>query len=175
MLTPNETTYRDVVDLRVVRNFRVEPLSDEHQAAILEAGRWTGSSKNRQNWVFVAIESAEQRRALAEAGSFTKPIRDAAWVIALVEGPDGYGDAFDIGRAAQNIMLAAAALGVGSCPITLHQQDKAAQVLELPGDHGCRYAIALGYPEEATEMAARSASSMGGRKPLGEVVRRERF
>lgn len=175
MLTPNPTTYDDVVRLRVVRHYRDEAVRDDHRKQILEAGRWTGSSKNRQNWTFVSIESPEQRASLAEAGSFTRPIRNAAWVIALVEGPDGYGDSFDIGRAAQNIMLAAAALGVGSCPITLHQTDRASEVLGLPDDHRCRYAIALGYPDTSTEQEARSASSMGGRKSIEEVVRRERF
>ena len=175
MLTPNENTYRDVVGLRVVRNYRDDPISSEHRQEILEAARWTGSSKNRQNWVFVSIETAEQRDALAEAGSFTRPIRNAAWVIALVEGSDGYGDSFDVGRAAQNIMLAAASVGVGSCPITLHKQEKAAEVLGLPSDHRCRYAVALGYPAESAETSARAASSMGGRKPMKEVVRHERF
>lgn len=175
MLSANPTTYDDVVGLRVVRNYRDEPVSEEHRDKILEAGRWTGSSKNRQNWLFVSIESNEQRQSLAEAGSFTRPIRNASWVIALVEGPDGYGDSFDIGRAAQNMMLAAAALGVGSCPITLHDTDRASAVLELPDDHRCRYAIALGYPDRDTEQQARSASSMGGRKPLEEIVRRDRF
>ena len=175
MLTPNDTTYRDVVGLRVVRNYRDEPVSTEHKAQILEAARWTGSSKNRQNWVFVSIETPEQRDALATAGSFTRPIRNASWVIALVEGPDGYGDSFDVGRAAQNIMLAAAALGVGSCPITLHEQERAAEVLGLPSDHRCRYAVALGYPADDAEASARAASSMGGRKDMTEVVRIERF
>jgi len=175
MLSPNETTYRDIVGLRVVRNYLPDPISADHRDAILEAGRWTGSSKNRQNWIFVSIESEEQRHALAEAGSFTKPIRNAVWVIALVEGPDGYGDSFDIGRAAQNLMLGAAAVGVGSCPITLHNQDKAAEVLGLPEDHRCRYVVALGYPDQSSEAAARSASSMGGRKSTDEVVRSERF
>lgn len=175
MLNPNENTYRDIVGLRVVRNYLSEALSSEHQQAILEAGRWTGSSKNRQNWVFVSIETEEQRLALAECGSFTKPIRHAAWVVALVEGPDGYGDAFDIGRAAQNLMLAAASVGVGSCPVTLHQDEKAAEVLALPNDHRCRYAIAFGYPDEESEATARSTSSMGGRKAQEKVVRHERF
>lgn len=175
MLTPNESTYRDLVGLRVVRNYRDAPISDDDRTAILEAGRWTGSSKNRQNWVFVSLESEEQREALATAGQYTQPIRNAAWVVALVEGSDGYGDAFDIGRAAQNLMLAAAAVGVGSCPITLHQQDRAAEVLGLPDGYQCRYAIAMGYPDDAAETAARSASSMGGRKTVDEVVRRERF
>lgn len=175
MLTPDPDTYRDVIGLRVIRNYRSEPISDAHRNQILEAGRWAGSSKNRQNWMFVSIESEDQRHALASAGSFTKPIRNASWVIALVEGPDGYGDAFDIGRAAQNIMLAAAALGVGTCPVTLHQQDRAAEVLGLPGDHRCRYAIALGYPDESKEQESRAERSMGGRKPLEDVVLHERF
>ena len=39
-----------ITGLRVVRNYRAEPVSSEDTAAILEAGRWTGSAKNRQDW-----------------------------------------------------------------------------------------------------------------------------
>ncbi|NIQ54636.1 MAG: nitroreductase, partial [Gemmatimonadetes bacterium] len=45
---PDEDVYRAVRTLRVVRRFRPDPLSDEHLEAILQAARWTGSSKNRQ-------------------------------------------------------------------------------------------------------------------------------
>ncbi len=90
-----------------------------------------------------------------------------------VRTPDGY--EFDIGRVSQNMMLAAAARGVGSCPITLHDEDCAARVLDVPTDHQARYAICLGYPDEPAEISQRAGRSMGGRKPLDELVRRNRF
>jgi nitroreductase len=94
-------------------------------------------------------------------------------VIAPVRLPEGHD--WDMGRVGQNIMLAAAALGVGSCPITLHRHDDARSVLGVPADHGCKWVIALGYPDADAERAGREMSPRRGRKPLTELVREERF
>jgi nitroreductase len=76
------------------------------------------------------------------------------------------GNSFDIGRAAQNMMLAARSLGVASCPITLHRHKQAAAFLGLDDEQVARYAISLGYP--AADAAPRR---FGGRKPAEQVVR----
>lgn len=173
MLEPSPDTYRSVVGLRTVRRFRPDPVSSEHLDAILAAGRWTGSSKNRQSWILVVIEDRDQIDRLAGCGDFTMPLRNAPLAIAPVQLPDGH--EWDMGRLAQNLMLAAAAVGVGSCPITLHHSGCPVDVLGLPPDHHCRYVIALGYPDAATEMEGRAGSPLSGRKPLDELVRRDRF
>jgi nitroreductase len=173
MLRPSEETYRSVLALRTVRRFRPDPLREDDLNRILEAARWTGSSKNRQSWGFVVIRERARLDLLAGCGDFTVPIRNAPMVIAPVRLPEGY--EWDMGRVAQNIMLAAAAIGVGSCPITLHREDCAREVLGVPADHGCRYVIALGYPDEEAERAGREASPLGGRKSLEELVRLEHF
>jgi nitroreductase len=100
-------------------------------------------------------------------------MRGADLVIAPVRLPDGYD--WDMGRVSQNMMLAAAALGVGSCPITLHRHDDARQVLGVPADHGCQFVLALGYPDEDAERQGRAKSPLSGRKPLDELVRTDRF
>ncbi len=160
--------YDRILRLRAIRNYADQQISDEDLERILQAARWTGSSKNRQSWSWVVIQDPEQRRQLAEAGDFTDPVRNAPTVIALIQEPDGY--EMDTGRLAQNIMLAADAVGVASCPITLHREDVAAKVLGLPVGSRCRYAVALGYPGKAAGPA-----KMGGRKPLVELTHRETY
>lgn len=173
MLEPSPETYRSVLGLRTVRRFTDEPLGDDDLTAILEAGRWTGSSKNRQSWLFLVIRDRGQLERLAECGDFTQPLRSAAAAIAPIRTPDGYD--WDLGRLSQNMMLAAAARGVGSCPITLHREDCGREVLGVPGDHGCKFLIALGHPDETRELEGRAKSPLGGRKPLEELVRYDRF
>ena len=160
--------YDNVVGLRAVRDYTGRPLEPAHVDAILEAARWTGSSKNRQRWSFVVVDEPEQIDRLAACGDFTMPVRSAPVTVALVQEPGGY--EFDTGRVAQNVMLAAAALGVASCPITLHRDDDAARVLGLPRGARCRYAVALGYPQPDAGPAR-----MGGRKPRAELVHRNRY
>jgi len=175
-LNPNPAAYDHVLGLRVVRRYRPDPIGIDEMAAILESGRWTGSSKNRQGWAFIVIEDRAGLDRLAGAGDFTAPLLEAVAAVALVRTPDG--NDFDIGRAAQDLMLAAAALGIGSCPITLHHRERAIEILGLPAAHECRWVVALGYPDREAEAAQREGSrALGfrGRKPLEDLIHRNRF
>jgi nitroreductase len=160
--------YRNVLKLRVVRRFLDKSISDPVLRAIIDAGRWTGSSKNRQAWSIVVITDSEQKEHIAKCGDFTDPVRRAPVAIALVQEPEGY--EFDTGRLAQNLMLAANALGVGSCPVTFHRSEDAGSVLGLPFGARCRYGIALGYPQEGQEPAR-----FRGRKSHDEFVHWDQY
>lgn len=156
--------YDFILGLRAIRDYTPEPLSDEDLGAVLEAGRWTGSSKNRQSWSFIAVTDPDRIRGLAEYGDFTQPVRDSAATIVLVQ--EAGGNMFDIGRAAQNMMLAAKALGVASCPITLHRERETAAFLGVPEGAVARYAIALGYPGDDAR-----PRRFGGRKRAADVIK----
>ena len=80
---------------------------------------------------------------------------------------------WDLGRAAQNITLAAWDMGIGSCPITVQDFDLAAEVLGLPPDRQCQYIVALGWPANPEEMTR--PPRPGGRKPYDDVVHAERW
>ena len=166
-----QSTYDRILKLRAVRTYGPDQLSHEDLDAILEAARWTGSAKNAQNWRFVVVRDPEQRARLATAGNFTKPMLNAPCVIALVDLSNGY--EFDVGRAAQNIMLAADALGVASCPVTLHEGEKAAEVLGIPDGARVRYAVCLGYP--TVDAAPKRGWGGSGRKASDKVVSWERY
>lgn len=156
--------YDLVVKLRAIRDYKSDPISDEDLGAILEAARWTGSSKNRQDWSFVVVTDRQRLDGLAEYGDFTQPIRDSAATIVLVQ--ESGGNMFDIGRAAQNIMLAAKAIGVATCPITLHRTDGAGAFIGAPNGTVTRYAVAMGYPTADAE-----PRNSGGRKGSDKLVK----
>lgn len=162
------SSYDFILSLRAIREYKPEPLSNEDLGAILEAGRWTGSSKNTQSWSFIAVIDPDRLQGLADHGDFTQPIRDSAATIVLVKEPGG--DNFDLGRAAQNMMLAAKSLGVASCPITLHRAEYAAVLLGVPEGAQSMYAVALGYPT-----ADAKPRRFGGRKPAAKVVKLDRY
>jgi nitroreductase len=159
--------YDLILTLRAVREYQSRPLAEADLAAILEAARWTGSSKNRQDWSFIVV-TGDRLQGLAEHGDFTDPVRRSAATVVLVKEEGG--NLFDIGRAAQNIMLAAKAIGVASCPITLHRSADARAYVGAPEGAETRYAVALGYPADHV-----TPSRFGGRKPAAEVVRHERY
>lgn len=157
--------YDSILGLRAIRQFEDRAVSDADLRAVLEAARWTGSSKNTQRWAFIVITDPEQKTAIAAAGDYTTPVTAAPMLIALVETPGGY--EFDTGRVAQNIMLAADAIGLATCPVTLHREELAHQVLHLPDGYRCRYGVAVGYPAPSAGPAR-----FGGRKPIGQLVHR---
>ena len=159
-------------ELRATRVYTSDPLSEEELTGILEAGRWTGSSLNSQPWTFVVVTDPGMKHELSETGRFATHLVSSAVVIVLVGAP-GRGD-FDIGRAAQNMMLAADTLGIGSCPATLHDEESARRLIGAPDDRSARHAIAFGYPNQELEHTARRNMKLvtgPARKPLDEVVR----
>ncbi len=156
--------YDFLLSLRAIRDYEKRPIAPDDLEAILEVARWTGSSKNRQDWSFVVVTDGDRLQGLADCGDFTQPVRDSAATIVLVREPGG--NDFDIGRAAQNIMLSARAMGVASCPITLHWSGQAGGFLDLNDGQEAKYAVALGYP--TPEAAPRR---FGGRKTAADVVR----
>jgi nitroreductase len=152
---------------RAVRSYAPEPVPEEVISAILNAGRRAQSSKNTQPWTFVLVSGREQLARMAAAGSFAAHMPGSAFTVVLVGAP---GSEFDLGQAAANMQLAATALGVGSCVTTLHNQELAREVLGVPPELNCRWTITFGYPSADDRPA-----KMGGRRPLDEVVRRERY
>ena len=165
--------YLAIVSRREVRAYAPEPLPPEVERRILEAGRVTGSANNRQNWRFEILRSAGARERAAAAVYEPGNVRGAALVVALVvfgRGPT----AFDAGRAAQNMLLAAWAHGAGSSPNGVSDHDAMGALLEL--DEGERTAIVLtfGLPARPADPARRSPEewiARADRKPYDEVVR----
>jgi nitroreductase len=163
--------------LRVVRRFRDAPLAEDDLRAILDAGRRTGSSKNLQRWHFIVIRERARLVALAEVGDFAGHLAGGAAAIALVT-PDPAADEplsvmWDLGRAAQNMTLAAWARGVGSVPATVYDQDLCRRVLGYPADHHCEYLLNFGYP--ANPEALTRPLKKGGRHTIDEVAFYERW
>ncbi len=163
--------------LRVIRDYRPQPLTEAEVRDIADAARKTGSSKNTQRWDFVTIRDPQSLRRLSGVTIYAKHLPYAGAAIALiVDAPNpehARSVLWDLGRAAQNITLAAWAMGIGSCPITVQDFDLAADVLGLPADKQCQYIIALGWPADPGDLVRPPRS--GGRKSYQEVVHEERW
>jgi nitroreductase len=161
---------------RMVRRFDGRRLPADDLDRILDAGRHAASSKNQQAWDFVVVEDRDRLRRLSVAGPYAGHVAGAAAAIALVTpDPRAPGSslsvAWDVGMAAENMMLAGWELGIGSCPATVYEQAVAREVLGLPEDRFCGWILSFGYPADPDDLAR--APKKGGRKPLDEIVHRE--
>ena len=171
---------KNLLTLRSTREFADRPIPDDVINAILEAARWTGSSRNSQPWQFVVIRNSATLQELAEIIPYGKHLAGAAAAIAIVIEGEGRGQSLDAGRLSQSIHLAAHALGVGSCIATISDAElekPALALLGIPPTHSVRVAISLGYPRPLTaeEKTARSDRPNRGRKPLAELVHYDRY
>jgi nitroreductase len=103
-----------------------------------------GSAKNLQPCRFVVIQDASKRKELAACGQFAQHMASAPVAVAIVLAQDGR--EFDAGRCAQNMMLAAWAERIASCPMTMHDSACALLVLGIPQGHRVSIVLAFGYP-----------------------------
>ena len=154
-----------IASKREVRAYAGTPVPDEIVSRILDAGRLSGSSRNTQQWEFVVVESA--RAELAAAVYAPDNVLGATLVVAIVGGAFG----MDVGRCAQNMMLAAWNDGVGSCPNGVADADAATRI--CGGE--VKAILSFGYPEKPRDPQSRTAeewSAKANRKSLDELVRR---
>lgn len=174
-------TWATIRTKRAVRDYDARPVPEAIVQRVLEAGRRTGSARNLQPWRFILVREPANKRALSRCGRFAAHLADAAFVVIIcTEAGRGRWSAFDAGRAAQNMMLAAWDQGVGSCPVSLHDEEKARQHLGVPQDYEIQIAIAFGYPSPEGEgpiqrFIRTKVLRVHGRKPLRELVFYERW
>jgi len=166
-------TYLAVVSKREVRSYADRRLDEAVVRRILEAGRITGSSQNRQPWTFVLLENETAAQA-ARAVYAPDNLLGAAFVVAIVTRGRGRTQ-FDAGRAAQNMMLAAWNDGVGSCPNGAADPQALGDLLRLGADEEVAIVLSFGYPARGRDPESRSAEewlARADRRPLTELVRR---
>ncbi|MFW6334643.1 MAG: nitroreductase family protein [Desulfosalsimonas sp.] len=169
---------------RTVRNFEDKQIPDNVLEALLEAIQWAPSWANTQCWEVVVIKDpdvkARVQEVLPKANPARKSVTAAPVVLALCarlkesgyykgEVTTKFGDwfMFDLGLACQNLCLAAHCLGLGSVIMGLYDQDKVAEVLNVP--EGCEQValVPVGYPSKIP--------SAPNRRAVDEFVRGNNF
>src|ERR1700691_2517899 len=138
---------------RTVRTYRPDPVPAADLDRIAEAGWRAPSASNRQHWNFIIVTDREQLQALSTVWPGAKHIAGAAAAIALIlpqpaDERTKVVDQYDLGQATYAIMLAAADLGIGTGHSSVGDQEKAREILGVPGDHDVAYMIGVGYPAD---------------------------
>ena len=163
--------YLGIVSRREVRDYAARPLEPEVEHRILDAGRMAGSAKNRQPWTFLVVHDDRAIEEVAESVFEPGNVRGAAFVGAVVMAG---GAGIDAGRAVQNMLLAAHAQGVGSCPNGISDRVGLVRALRLGEEAKVAAVLTFGYPAKPRDPARRSADewvARANRKPYDDVVR----
>jgi nitroreductase len=163
-------TFLAIASRREVREYEPRPLPPEVEERILDAGRLSGSAKNRQPWRFAVVRG----ELLAEHVYEPDNLRGAPFVVAVVvrgKGPTS----FDAGRSAQNMLLAAWNEGVGGSPNGLAEDEPIRAALGLGEEERVAIILSFGYPARRRDPDSRTPqewSARANRKPLDAIVRR---
>jgi nitroreductase len=165
-------TYLAIASKREVREYEPRPLPEDAVRRILDAGRVAGSSRNRQARRFIVLRDRGVVERAAECVYNPENLLGATLVVAVVirgKGPV----AFDAGRAAQNMMLAAWNEGIGSCPNGIADAERLRDALAHGPDEQAATVLTFGYPARRIDPERRSAREWierAKRLPFEEVV-----
>ena len=184
---------------RAIRRFRPEPIPDADLKDILEAAIRAPNGGNNQPWHFLVIKDPDLRAKLAElyheawwakrrdqgimgpedippgknsqrsAMRLADQIGQAPVIVLLCGTAQGPAAAASIIPAAQNLLLAARAFGIGGTITTLHADvdERVHKLLGIPETAQVVYCLPLGYP--------RGTFGSVQRKPLSEVCSYDRW
>jgi len=177
-VTQPDPVWAAISTKRAIRRFADRPLEPAHLDRILAAGRRAHSSKNQQRWSFIVVRERAHLLELSRLGPFAGHLAGAAAGIALVTPDPRAAGAplsimFDLGQAADAMMLAAWELGIGSVPATVYEHDEARALLGYPADHHCELLLSFGYPADPTDLTRPPRA--GGRLPMDDLVHQERW
>jgi nitroreductase len=168
---------------RSIRFYTEEEVTDEELNTLLEAATWAPSPCNKQSWRFVVVRKPETIEKLYKAASYSTQnqtfVKKAKTVIVVCTDLDLYKtfphreralSLFTIqetAAATQNLLLAAHALGLGACWVSLFSEDQVKEALNLPKNIRPLVIIPLGHTKSKTNPRPR--------KPLRDVVSYENF
>jgi len=155
---------------RSIRKYDRRPVPEESVKKILEAGRWAPSANNVQPWNFIVLRDERVRNDVARATSYGKFLAEAPLGIAVVIDPAASTHPVEDGAiATQNMILAARALGLGTCWIGSYgsaYEERVKEILGVPKGRRLLSIVSVGFPAESPESA---------RKELGELVFKDRY
>lgn len=163
---------------RSVRKYEERPVEREKLEIIAECGINAPNGMNKQPWEVRIVDSADYINGVTELfkkdnprmasdADFKNMFRNATAVIFIGRDTTSASAEFECGLLAENMMIAAQSMGLGSCclggPIVFMKSEAAKEYLEkLDFSEGYEllYCIGFGYPAESPDAKPRDASKV---------------
>ena len=171
--TMENTVIENIMARRSIRKYKAEPVDRETMMKILECGINAPSGQNKQSWEVRVVDNPALMEEMKEAISADQPaldhemakgcFRDAPTMIFIARDPSYDFSAYDCGLLAQNIMLSACSLGVGSVclgsPVRFLTDNEICkpyiEKLGFSEGYELSLCIGIGYADEAPEAKPR--------------------
>ncbi len=161
-----------VLSRRSIRRYEQREIPRDVLDRVLEAGRQAPSAANRQPWHFIVLTDYVLKNELSQ-GLFNRHIKDSGFTVVGC----AYTGLRHVGTrkwsivgtaiALQNMVIAAWAMGVGSCWIGDFREDRVKQLLSIPEKWKVVALVSFGYPAEKPKAKSR--------KPIEKIVGFNKF
>lgn len=143
---------------RSIRRYEDKPVSRELLAQVVDCARLAATARNDQPWEFVVVTGQEARRHIADLTDYGKHIASAPACVAVFCRDTKY-FIEDGSAATQNLLVAAHALGLGTCWIAGDKKSYAqpiARYLSVPESMKLVSLVTVGFPAESPRREKRS-------------------
>ena len=143
---------------RSIRNYKNEKIKDEEILKIVEAGRWAPSASNNQPWRFIIVQNVELIKKIGDACkilTINSFVEKAPLIIIIYTEKKHRWVELDCGICAENMMLEAHSIGIGSCFVGAFKENKIKEIINLPEDFNVVGLITFEYKENEKEPTLR--------------------
>jgi nitroreductase len=136
---------------RSVRRFQNRPLASETFDILMKAAMAAPSGNNTQPWEFAIVQESKLKDAISSVHPWVYMAKEAPAAIVVLGDKGSEWWEHDCAAAAENLLLAAANLGLGAvwCGIKEHQEEAVRKILGIPSRLGVLCIIPIGYPAES--------------------------
>ena len=156
----------NIMARRSIRKYLDKPVEHEKLEAVVKCGINAPSGMNRQPWIVRVVEDQKLIADVNQAADRSL-FYDAPALICVCTPANGGGE-LDAGLLGENMMLAAQAMGLGTCclggPVRFLVSNEKCKFfldrLDIPADYKLNYILAIGYPNEQPDAKPRDASKV---------------
>jgi nitroreductase len=160
-----------VIKSRVsVRKYLDKEVPKEILEDLVDCGRLAPSGYNRQPWIFLVVTDKALKEKLSDVTPWGRFLKEAGAGILIFCEKDAETALEDACAAAENIIIAAQAYGLGTCWINSYKKAHSEDVKKLvncPDNLELMVMLAVGYPAEIPQRPKK--------KELSEVLRWQTF
>lgn len=167
-----------IMTRRSVRQYKPQAVEREKMQTIVECGINAPNAMNKQPWEVRVVDNADYINGVtelykkanpkaAEDPAFKNIFRNAPTVVFIGHDTKSESSPFDCGLLAENMMISAWSMGIGSCclgsPARFMKTPEAAEYLQKLGfseGYELLYCIGFGYPDEAPAAKPREAAKV---------------
>lgn len=167
-----------IMTRRSVRQYKPQAVEREKMQTIVECGINAPNAMNKQPWEVRVVDNADYINGVtelykkanpkaAEDPAFKNMFRNAPTVVFIGHDTESESSPFDCGLLAENMMISAWSMGIGSCclgsPARFMKTPEAAEYLQKLGfseGYELLYCIGFGYPDETPAAKPREAAKV---------------